>query len=342
MKSVAAFGEIMLRLSPPGRERLFQSPAFAAYFGGGEANVAASLAQLGHRARFVSVVPDNEIGSAAVRELRKVGVDTSAIIRKGGRLGIYFAETGANQKPTQVIYDRAHSGLAEAKPGDIDWAGALKGMDWFHITGITPALSRSAADLSLEAVRAAQAAGLTVSVDLNFRAKLWNYGVPAPEVMREIFRFADVGIANEEEFQQSLGLGTELPPPSERLDRKIYENLTAEVMARYPRLSKVAVTLRENESADRNGWSAVLRTRTEFVSGVRYEITDIVDRIGGGDAFVAGLIHGFDAFPTEAEALNFALAASCLKHSIPGDFNLVSERDVLALMRGDGSGRVRR
>ena len=342
MKSVAAFGEIMLRLSPPGRERFFQSPGFAAYVGGGEATVAASLAQFGHPARFVTVLPDNEIGSAAVRELRKLGVDTSAVVRKGGRLGIYFAETGANQKPTQIIYDRAHSGLAEAKPGDIDWGAALSGMHWLHITGITPALSRSAADLSLEAVRAAQAAGLTVSVDLNYRSKLWTYGVSAPEVMREIFGYADLGIANEEEFQQSLGLGTELPPPSERLDRKIYETLTAEVMARFPRLSKVAVTLRENESADRNGWSAVLRTKTEFVSGARYGITNIVDRIGGGDAFVAGLIHGFDAFRTDAEALDFALAASCLKHSIPGDFNLASEREVLALMRGDASGRVRR
>lgn len=342
MKSVAAFGEIMLRLSPPGRERFFQSPGFTAYFGGGEANVVASLAQFGHPARFVTVLPHNEIGSAALCKLRMLGVDTSGIIRGGGRLGLYFAEAGANQKPTQVIYDRDHSGLAEAKPGDIDWVTALKGMDWFHITGITPALSRSAADLSLEAVRAAQAAGLTVSVDLNFRTKLWNYGVSAPEVMREIFRYADVGIANEEEFHQSLGLGTALPPPFERLDRKIYETLTEEVMAQFPRLSKVAVTLRENESADRNGWSAVLRTKTEFISGVRYEILDIVDRIGGGDAFVAGLIHGFDAFPTDAEALDFALAASCLKHSIPGDFNLVSEREVLALMRGDGSGRVLR
>lgn len=342
MKSVAAFGEIMLRLSPPGRERFFQSPGFVTYFGGGEANVAASLAQFGHPVRFVTVLPANEIGSAALRELRMIGVDTSAVVRKSGRLGLYFAETGANQKPTQVIYDRGHSVLAEAKPGDIDWAAAFKGMDWFHLTGITPALSRSAADLSLEAVRAARAAGLTVSVDLNFRTKLWKYGVSAPEVMPEIFSFADVGIANEEEFQQSLGLGTGLPPPSGRLDRKVYEALTTEVMAQFPNLSKVAVTLRENESADRNGWSAVLRTKTGFVSGARYEITDIVDRIGGGDAFVAGLIHGFDAFPTEAEALAFALAASCLKHSIPGDFNLVSEREVLALMKGDGSGRVRR
>jgi 2-dehydro-3-deoxygluconokinase len=342
MKSVAAFGEIMLRLSPPGRERFFQSPGFLTYFGGGEANVAASLAQFGHPTRFITVLPKNEIASAAVRELRMLGVDTGAIVRKGGRLGLYFVETGANQKPTQVIYDRDHSAVAEAKPGDIDWGAALKGMDWFHIAGITPALSRSAADLSLEAVRAANAAGLTVSVDLNYRSKLWNYGVSAPEVMREIFRFADVGIANEEEFQQSLGLGTELPPPSERLDRGVYERLTAEVMAQYPRLSKVAVTLRENTSADRNGWSAVLRTKTEFVSGARYDITDIVDRIGGGDAFAAGLIHGFDAFRTDGEALDFALAASCLKHSIPGDFNLVSEREVLALMKGGGSGRVLR
>ena len=342
MKSVAAFGEIMLRLSPPGRERFFQSPRFLTYFGGAEANVMASLAQFGHPARFISILPKNEIASAAVRELKMLGVDTSAIVRKGGRLGIYFVETGANQKPTQVIYDREHSAVADAKPGDIDWGAALNGAEWFHLSGVTPALSRSAADLSLEGVQAAKAAGLTISVDLNFRAKLWNYGVSAPEVMREIFRFADVGFANEEEFQQSLGLGTELPLPSERLDKKAYERLTAEVMAQYPNLSKIAVTLRENTSADRNGWSAALRTRSEFIAGTRYEITDIVDRIGGGDAFVAGLIHGFDVFRTDAEALNFALAASCLKHSIPGDFNLVSEREVLPLMQGDESGRVRR
>jgi 2-dehydro-3-deoxygluconokinase len=342
MKSVAAFGEIMLRLSPPERERFFQSPRFQTYFGGGEANVVASLAQLGHAARFITVLPSNEIASAAVRALRMLGVDTGFIVRKEGRLGIYFVETGANQKATQVIYDREHSSIAAAGPGDIDWAIALAGMDWFHIAGITPALSRSAADLSLEAVRAAKAAGLTVSVDLNFRAKLWNYGVAAPEVMGEIFRYADVGIANEEEFQKSLGIEVDLPGPSGRIDPGVVEALTDKVMSRYPNLAKVAVTLRENTSADRNGWSAVLRTRTGFFAGPRYEITDIVDRIGGGDAFVAGLIHGFDAFPTDAEALAFALAASCLKHSIPGDINLVSEREVLVLMRGDGSGRVRR
>ena len=342
MKKVAAFGEIMLRLSPPGRERLFQSPRLRTFFGGGEANVVASLAQLGHAARFITVLPANEIAAAAIRELRMLGVDTGAIVRQGSRMGIYFAEAGANQKPTQVIYDREGAAIAAAKPGDIDWGGALAGMDWFHITGITPALSRSAADLSLEAVRAAKAAGLTVSVDLNYRAKLWNYGVGAPEVMGEIFRHADVGVANEEEFQKSLGLELPLPGPSERLDPRAYEALTDRVMERFPNLAKVAVTLRENTSADRNGWSAVLRTRSGFLVGPRYEITDIVDRIGGGDAFVAGLIHGWDAFPTDAEALAFALAASCLKHSIPGDINLASEREALVLMRGDGSGRVRR
>jgi 2-dehydro-3-deoxygluconokinase len=342
MKSVAAFGEIMLRLSPPERERFFQSPRFQTYFGGGEANVVASLSQFGHAARFVTVLPAGEIASAAIRGLRMLGVDTGAIVRAGDRMGIYFAETGANQKPTQVIYDRSHSAIAEAKPGDIDWGRALAGMDWFHISGITPALSRSAADLSLEAVRAAKAAGLTVSIDLNFRAKLWRYGVAAPEVMGEIFRYADVGIANEEEFQKSLGLAAPLPAASGPIDPAAYAALTAAVMDRYPNLSKVAVTLRENTSADRNGWSAALRTRAGFTAGPRYEIADIVDRIGGGDAFVAGLIHGWDLFPTDAEALAFALAASCLKHSVPGDFNLVSEREVLALMRGDGSGRVRR
>lgn len=338
MKNIAAFGEILLRLSPPGRERFFQSPLLQACFGGAEANVAASLAQFGHGARMISIVPANEIGSATVRALRQLGVDTHYLLRKGNRLGIYFVETGANQKPTQVIYDRAHSGLAEARPGDIDWSASLRGSDWLHVTGITPAISRTAADLTLEAVTAARSMGLTVSVDLNFRAKLWNYGVPAPEIMSRIFDFADAGFANEEDCQNSLGIAL----PASKPDIEAYERLTGEVMKRFPRLGRLAVTLRDSRSADHNAWTAVLRNRTEFIAGARYEIADIVDRVGSGDAFAAGLIHGLDTLPSDREALDFALAASCLKHSIPGDFNLVSEREVLALMQGDRSGRIRR
>jgi len=342
MKNVVAFGELLLRLSPPARERFFQSPVFQTYFGGAEANVAASLAQFGHSVRMVSFVPGNEIGSAAVRALRLVGIETDCVFRRGNRLGIYYAETGANQKPTQVIYDREHSALAEAGPGDIDWSRALAGRDWLHVTGITPAVSRGAADLTLEAVAAARALGLTVSVDLNFRAKLWNYGAAAPSVMAEIFQFADLGIANEEDCQKSLGIEAPVLGPDGKPDISAFEQLTLEVMKRFPQLKRLALTLRESRSADHNVWSGLLRNREGCLRGPSYEITHIVDRIGGGDAFAAGLIHGLDAFSSDREALEFALAASCLKHSIPGDFNLVSEREVLALMRGDKSGRVRR
>lgn len=342
MKTVAAFGEIMLRLSPLGQERLFQSPCFQTFFGGGEANVAVSLARFGHPVRYLSVIPGNDVGDAALRELGKWGVTTEHIVRQGKRLGIYFAERGANQRPAQVIYDRDHSGIAEAKRGDIDWEKAFAGINWFHVTGITPAISRSAADLTLDAVKAAESKGIAVSVDLNYRSKLWKYGVPAAEVMAEIFKFADVGIANEEDCQKSLGIEADVLVQSGTLDIRAYEKLTRRVMDQFPKLSRMAVTLRESRSADQNGWSAVMRNRKEFMTGPRYEIADIVDRIGAGDAFAAGLIHGFDIFSSDQEALDFAIAASCLKHSIPGDFNLVTESEVLALMKGDASGRVRR
>jgi 2-dehydro-3-deoxygluconokinase len=342
MKTVAAFGEIMLRLSPLGQERLFQSPCFQTFFGGGEANVAVSLARFGHPVRYLSVIPGNDVGDAALRELGKWGVTTEHIVRQGKRLGIYFAESGANQRPAEVIYDRDHSGIAEAKRGDIDWEKAFAGINWFHVTGITPAISRSAADLTLDAVKAAESKGIAVSVDLNYRSKLWKYGVPAAEVMAEIFKFADVGIANEEDCQKSLGIEADVLVQSGTLDIRAYEKLTRRVMDQFPKLSRMAITLRESRSADQNGWSAVMRNRKEFMTGPGYEIADIVDRIGAGDAFAAGLIHGLDIFSSDQEALDFAIAASCLKHSIPGDFNLVTESEVLALMKGDASGRVRR
>ncbi len=342
MKRIVTFGEIMLRLSPPGRETLFQSPRLEATFGGGEANVAVSLARFGHPVRYVSVVPPNDIGEAAVRELRRWGVETDFVARGGRRLGIYFAETGANQRPSKVIYDRDGSALAEAKPGSIDWPRIFDGADWFHTTGITPALSRSAADLTLEAVKAAKSGGLTVSVDLNYRAKLWKYGPSAPEVMREVIRYADVAVANEEDCQKSLGIEARANVRSGKLELAAYEDLTARVLEAFPNLGRVAVTLRESHSADWNGWSGVLRNKTEFLAGPKYDIRDIVDRIGGGDAFAAGLIHGLSTLAADREALGFAVAAACLKHSIPGDFNLVGEKDVLALLAGDASGRVQR
>jgi len=342
LKKIATFGEIMLRLSPPDSERLFQSPQMRVIFGGGEANVAVSLATFGHAARFITAVPRHEVGDAAVNELRRWGVQTDSILRQGKRLGIYFAETGANQRASKVIYDRDHSSIAEAKPGDFDWDKALDGIDWFHTTGITPAISQSAADLTMEAVKAAKARGIRVSIDFNYRGKLWKYGKTAPEVMREIVKYADVGIANEEDCQKSLGIKSDVDVKTGALDRRAYESLTAKVLEEFPSLDKIAITLRESHSADHNGWSGVMRTREKFLTGTSYDVTDIVDRIGGGDSFSAGLIHGFLSMPGDQEALEFAIAASCLKHSIPGDFNLVAEKDVLALMQGDKSGRVQR
>jgi 2-dehydro-3-deoxygluconokinase len=332
----------MLRLSPPAAEKLFQSPLLSARFGGGEANVAVSLAFFGHSVRYISVLPANDIGEAAVQELRKYGIETNFIVRQGERLGLYFAETGANQRPSKVIYDRDHSAIAQAKPGDIDWNGALEGVDWLHTTGITPAISASAAELTLEAVKKAKEKGIGLSIDFNYRGKLWKYGKSAPEVMREIVRYADLGIGNEEDCQKSLGLKAPADVEGGKLDLTIYEKLTADVLEAFPNLRRVAITLRESHSADHNTWSACLRNRQNFMAASKYEITDIVDRIGGGDAFAAALIHGLDLYPDDALALQFAVAASCLKHSIPGDFNLITEKDVLALMKGEKSGRVQR
>jgi 2-dehydro-3-deoxygluconokinase len=336
----------MLRLKTPGNERFFQSPSFEATFGGGEANVAVALANYGLRAGFISALPQNDVADAAVRELRGFGVDTTAIVRTGQRIGIYFLETGANQRPSKVVYDRAGSSIAEAKPGDFDWERILDGAKWLHITGITPALSQSAADLSFECVRAAKDKGITVSCDFNYRGKLWKYGKSAVEVMSELVSFVDVGIANEEDCQKSLGVTVDVDVTSGELDRVKYEALSAKMMETYPNLSVMAITLRESMSADRNGWSACLRDRDGngdgFYLSRRYEITDIVDRVGGGDSFASGLIYGLNAYGTREEALEFATAASCLKHSIPGDFNRVSVAEVRNLMGGDASGRVQR
>jgi 2-dehydro-3-deoxygluconokinase len=342
MAEFLAFGEIMLRLKTPANERFFQSPSFEATFGGGEANVVVALANYGLRAGFISALPSNDIAEAAIRELRGFGVDTTGIVRAGGRMGIYFLETGANQRPSKVIYDRAGSSIAEAKPGEFDWYRILEGARWLHITGITPALSQSAADLSFECVKAAKRKNITVSCDFNYRGKLWKYGKSAVEVMSELVKFVDVGIANEEDCQKSLGVTVEVDVTRGELDHAKYEALSAKMMETYPNLSVMAITLRESMSADRNGWSACLRDREGFHLSPRYEITDIVDRVGGGDSFASGLIYGLNTFPARKEALEFATAASCLKHSIPGDFNRVSVAEVRNLMGGDASGRVQR
>ena len=342
MARYVAFGEIMLRLKPPGNQRLLQSPVLEATFGGGEANVAVALAGFGCPVSFVSVIPSNAIGDACVGELRRHGVDTSRVVRKGGRLGIYFLEAGANQRPSVVIYDRTGSAIAEARSGDIDWERSFSGATWFHLTGITPAISLSAAELSLEAVRLAREKGLTVSCDLNYRKNLWKYGKKAPEVMGALVKMVDVAVANEEDCQNALGIRAEVDVESGKLDPSAYRALTEKVMAAYPNLTHLAITLRESRSADHNGWSAVLATRKEFLASRRYDITDIVDRVGTGDAFAAGLLYGLGRFPSGQEALEFATAASCLKHSIPGDLPLLSAAEVASLMEGSGSGRVQR
>lgn len=342
-KTVVTFGEIMLRLAPPGFERFLQSPWLAATFGGGEANVAVALAGFGWPAAYVTVLPPNHpIADAAVAALRASGVDTSRIARARGRMGVYYVENGANQRPSKVVYDRDQSAIALAKPGDIDWNAAFDGAGWFHITGITPALSASAAALALESLENARARGLTVSCDLNYRKNLWKWGKPAPEVMRGLVKLADLVVANEEDCQMALGISSPADVHSGKLDREQYRGLAERVLAEFPNLSRIAITLRESKSASHNGWSACLHDRKDFLLSRHYEITHIVDRVGAGDCFAGGLIYGLQALASPAGALEFAVAASCLKHSLPGDFNRFSVEEVTALLKGGGSGRVER
>jgi 2-dehydro-3-deoxygluconokinase len=342
MAQVVTFGEIMLRLKSPGHERLFQSPALEATFGGGEANVAVSLANYGLSASFVTAVPANNLGDAALAEVRRFGVETRHAVRKGERLGIYFLEAGSNARPSKVTYDRAHSSIATAAPGDFDWDRVFEGAEWFHITGITPALSQSAADLSLEAVRQARAKGLQVSCDYNYRKNLWQYGRTPPEVMRELVRHVTVGIANEEDCQKALGLEIGVDVHSGELDTEKYRTMAARVLEEFPNLEKQVITLRESRSADVNGWSACVHNGRDFFVSRHYEITDIVDRVGGGDSFAGGMVYGLLTYRDDQKALEFATAASALKHTIPGDFNRVGVPEVEALMKGDASGRVQR
>lgn len=342
MAKVITFGEIMIRLKAPGREKFLQSAAFEATFGGGEANVAVSLANYGIDAAFVTVLPENDIADACIGELRKFGVDTSMIVRGGDRLGVYYLEAGSVQRPSKVIYDRANSSISTAKPGDINWDLVFDGAEWFHITGITPAISESARLLAMESVKEASKRGITISCDFNFRNKLWKYGKKATEVMPELVSYVNVGIANEEDCQKSLGIGLDADVESGHLDVTKYETLSNKVLAKYPSLKYMAITLRESKSADHNNWSACINDRKGFYLSKKYEMTHIIDRVGGGDSFSGGLIYGLMKYENPEDALNFAVAASCLKHTISGDFNRVNVKDVVGLMGGDGSGRVQR
>ena len=340
---LVSFGEIMLRLAPPRMERFFQSPELVATFGGGEANVAVAVAGFGLPARYITVLPEKHpAAEAAIRELRGLGVDTSQIVRGEGRMGVYYVEAGANQRPSAVTYDRDRSAIALAKPGSIDWKKAFEGANWFHITGITPAISESSAQLAMESVAAAKAQGLTVSCDLNYRKNLWKWGKKAHEVMPELFRSVDVGIANEEDVQLALGIRGEADVESGHLDRGSYEKLAKTVLDKFPGLKMIAITLRESKSASHNNWSACLHDRQKFHLSRHYEITNIVDRVGSGDSFGGGLIFGLQTLGSHQEALEFAVAASCLKHSIPGDYCRLTRNEVEDLMKGGGSGRVKR
>jgi 2-dehydro-3-deoxygluconokinase len=342
MVRTVCFGEIMLRLSPPGFERLFQSPVLHATFGGGEANVAVSLAQFGFDSGYVTRLPANPVGDAALKVLRAEGVSVEHVVRGGDRLGIYFAETGASQRPSTVIYDRSHSAIAELQPGSVPWHDVFEGAAWFHFTGITPALGRSAADCTREALQAARRAGVRVSVDLNYRRKLWSER-EARETMRPLMPLVDVVIANEEDLQAVLGIDVpQVDVSSGDLSADRYREAAERVVQEFG-VKHVAVTLRESLSASDNAWSGVLldATTRRFHQSQRY-VVRLVDRIGGGDSFAAGLIFGLATGRESDASLRFAVAASALKQTIPGDFNHVTVNEVERLAAGDASGRVQR
>ena len=342
MKYIVGFGEVMLRLTAPDYDRLLQSPQLKATMGGGEANVCVSCSRFGLPSRYVSAFPKNMLGEKAEELLLGQKVDTSAIAWTGKRMGIYFVERGSNQRGSTVLYDREDSAISNAKPTDFDWDKVFENAEYFHISGITPALSQNAADLTLYAVKEAKKHGVKVSCDLNYRKKLWAYGKKSSEVMPAIVEHVDLLIANEEDIQLSLGIDFTADVTKGHLEAKDYEPLMKEVCKRYPHLLGVATTLRESVSANHNDWRAIFYTGNKLHVSKRYNITDIVDRVGGGDSFAAGLLSGLRFYTNPQESLEFAVAASCLKHTIDGDWNLVSKKEVLDLMEGDGSGRVQR
>lgn len=340
MKKVVTLGEIMLRLSTPGHQRFVQSDSFDVNYGGGEANVCVSLANYGLDARFVTKVPKHEIGQSAINALRRYGVDTRYITRGGERLGIYFLESGASQRPSKVIYDRAHAAIAEADTSDFNWHEIFEGVDWFHFTGITPALSDKAATITLEACKTAKEMGVTVSVDLNYRKKLWS-PEKANKVMSGLMEYVDVCIGNEEDAEKVFGIAAAHTDITKgEINHVAYEDVAKQLIERFG-FKYVASTLRESYSASDNGWSALLYDGEKSYLSKKYDVR-IVDRVGGGDSFASGLIYGLVTEMPLQDALEFAVAASALKHTIPGDFNLVSKDEVETLMKGDGSGRVQR
>ena len=346
MPRVITFGEIMLRLATPGYLRFSQTDSFTATFGGGEANVAVSLANYGVDVEFVTRFPDNDIARSCIADLHKHGVGTRFCVTGGERLGIYFLETGAVARPSKVVYDRAHSAISEIEPGMIDWEKVFEGADWFHWTGITPALSEGAAAVCLEAARAANRLGVTVSCDLNYRKNLWKYGKKAGEVMPALTECCDVILGNEEDAEKVFGIkpeGFDVTATGGAIDQSRFRSVGEQLMEKFPRAKKVIITLRGSINANHNTWGGVLFDGEKLYQSKRYDITHIVDRVGGGDSFMGGLIYGLLTYKgDDQKALDFAVAASCLKHTIYGDYNMVTVAEVENLMKGDGSGRVSR
>ena len=342
-QKVVTFGEIMLRLAAPGHLRFHQAEVLEATFGGGEANVAVSLANYGIPVTYVTKLPQNDLGDAAIKTLRKYNVDTSDIVYGGDRIGIYFLETGAVSRGSKVVYDRAHSALAEIRKGEINWENILKDATWFHWTGITPAISQGASDVCLEAIQAANQLGVTVSCDLNYRKNLWKYGKKAGDVMPELVMGADIILGNEEDAEKVFGIRASSTDVTRGIvEADAYKEVATALMKRFPKAKKIIITLRGSINADHNTWSGVLWNGRQLLKAPPYDITHIVDRVGGGDSFMGGLIFGLQNYQDDQKALNFAAAASCLKHTIKGDFNQVTVNEVEKLMLGDASGRVSR
>jgi len=343
-KKIVTFGEIMLRLSPPGYKRFSQASSFDVIYGGGEANVAVSLANYGLPVDFVTRIPENDIGDSCINYLRQYGVGVDKIVRGGERLGIYFLEMGSVQRGSKVVYDRAHSSISTVEAGMIDWKTVFAKADWFHWTGITPAISAGTAAVCLEAVKAAKGMGLTVSCDLNYRKKLWKWGKSPSEIMPELVKFTNVAIGNEEDADKVFGIkAPESDVTAGKVEAGKYQYVCEKMAERFPNLKTIAITLRGSVSASHNTWSAVLWREGKFYSGPFFDITHIVDRVGGGDSFMGGLIYGLRTYGEfYQKALDFAVAASCLKHSVFGDFNLVTVAEAEKLMSGDASGRVSR
>ena len=345
MKKIVTFGEIMLRLSPPGFLRFSQASGFDVVYGGGESNVAVSLANFGLPVDFVTRLPQNDLGDCALMELRKRNVGTGFVIRGGERLGIYFLEFGAVSRGSKVVYDRAYSAMSSISPGMIDWERVFDGAGWFHWTGITPAISQGAADTCLEAINVANKMGVTVSTDLNFRKNLWKYGKKPSEIMPTLVEGCDVILGNEEDAEKHFGIHPEGVDVTrgDTIEAGAYISVCRQLMERFPRAKKMVITLRGSISASHNSWSGVLYDGKDLIQAPTYQITHMVDRVGGGDSFMAGLIYGLLNYPNDDQkALNFAVAASCLKHTIIGDANLVTVEEVEKLMKGDASGRVSR